>query len=399
MIKQIWLLVTLVCIALGIGWWTLQEPKNSVELDTQNRLFPDLRANAEQIDQVTIRSSQGQVLLASRTDSGWQASIPDAQGTYPLDSQPLAALLNALADATLDEKKTSNPAKYAVLGIQDLAVEDSLARQVTIQSAEHTWQVLIGNAPSVRQGSYVRRPDQAQVWFTQQETSLPLDEYAWLRQPILPFELADVQTLSKLGEEPWQIQLLDNQFVLSPMLDQAELVYADILEGYVETFLGLPFDSLAPKLQSNLPLGSPSNTNDQTPAANLADSDLASNASGTNNPGSNNLGSKNKVVFTLKTRSEQTITVSLVEQQDEYFVTFESAFSQDYWTQWRYQISSFHAGQLDKSIGDFTRGNDSPSDSTTGLSEFNAGQNDLDEHSLDEKGPDNTSIDEGQSPQ
>ncbi len=379
MIKQIWLLVTLVCIALGIGWWTLQEPKNSVELDTQNRLFPDLRANAEQIDQVTIRSSQGQVLLASRTDSGWQASIPDAQGAYPLDSQPLAALLNALADATLDEKKTSNPAKYAVLGIQDLAVEDSLARQVTIQSAEHTWQVLIGNAPSVRQGSYVRRPDQAQVWFTQQETSLPLDEYGWLRQPILPFELADVQTLSKLGEEPWQIQLLDNQFVLSPMPNQTELTYADILEGYVETFLDLPFDSLAPKLQSNLPLGSPSNTNDQTPAANL--------------------GSKNKVVFTLKTRSEQTITVSLAEQQDEYFVTFESAFSQGYWTQWRYQISSFHAGQLDKSIGDFTRVNDSSSDSTAGLSEFNAGQNDLDEHSLDDKGPDNRSIDEGQSPQ
>lgn len=399
MIKQIWLLVTLVCIALGISWWTLQEPKNSVELDTQNRLFPDLRANAEQIDQVTIRSSQGQVLLASRTDSGWQASIADAQGTYPLDSQPLAGLLNALADATLDEKKTSNPAKYAVLGIQDLAVEDSLARQVTIQSAEHTWQVLIGNAPSVRQGSYVRRPDKAQVWFTQQETSLPLDEYAWLRQPILPFELADVQTLSKLGEEPWQIQQLDNQFVLSPMPDQAELVYADILEGYVETFLDLPFDSLAPKLKSNVPLGSPSNTNGQTPAANLADSDLASNASGTNNPGSNKLGSKNNVVFTLKTRSEQTITVSLAEQQDEYFVTFESAFSQDYWTQWRYQISSFHAGQLDKSIGDFTRVNDSSSDSTAGLSEFNAGQNDLDEHSLDNKGPDNTSIDEGQSPQ
>jgi hypothetical protein len=257
---------------------------------------------------------------------------------------PLAKLLNALADAKLDEEKTSNPAKYAVLGLQDVAVEDSLARLVTVKSDAQAWQVLIGNEPSVRAGSYFRLPNQQQVWFSEQATALPLDSYAWLRQPILSLDLASIHSVAKQGENPWQVQRAEgggSSFVLSNLPDNAELAYEGVIDNYLHALLGLTFIGLEPKRA----VGEPSSE-----SVSELTSDLTSELSRKRTPLPD---TSHHTVFVIETVNQQKITATLQQKNDKYYLTFESDSGQDYWSKWRYEISRFNGSQLDKSVDEF----------------------------------------------
>ncbi|MGS2721888.1 DUF4340 domain-containing protein [Paraglaciecola aestuariivivens] len=314
--NRIYPLLILVILALAGGVW-IQQQSQSVSSHAV-KLFEDLHDSSNQIESILIENAQGVILHAEKEQGRWYAMLESVQDKYPVAKEKLAELILSLAQTQLIEAKTSKQENYFHLGLQDIKQADSLANLVTIKTANQVWTVLVGNTVSFTQGNYVRKPTSKQAWRTDKTIGLPLDETAWLKQPILPFSSQDIVSLQRVDGQNWQIQRAeDGQLQLNSMPEGSELEYDSILQAMLDSVTALHFEELLPEqalVQSELSL---------------------------------------VTELKLQTQDAESISIRLYKQDEQHYVKFEHADKVPYWHGWYYSVSSFSAQQLIKSNQDF----------------------------------------------
>ncbi len=84
-------------------------------------LYPDLRAQLNDVRQIVVRGPGNQLIATlERREARW---IVVERG-YPADTGRIRETLLALAEARIVEEKTSTPALYDRLAVQDIALHD-----------------------------------------------------------------------------------------------------------------------------------------------------------------------------------------------------------------------------------------------------------------------------------
>ncbi len=315
--KQLTFLSFIVLIAVGAGVWVFKQ-SNTSQLESE-LLFADLSSLGSQISAIQVENSQGVLFKAQKDNADWFAQVGANQTSYPVDHTKLASLVSRLSQVKLIEAKTSNTEKYSRLGLQSISVKDSLARLVTIEAGSQSWQVLIGNKVPVGEGRYVRLPEQTQTWRVDKHIDLPVDQYAWLRHPILPFKVEDIQSVSRTFGGNWQLNRDNNSqsFALAELGEDQALQYEGILEGYVSSLVQVDYERLFEPKQSFLDALEP-----------LAE-------------------------ISVTTLQQGTFTLVIGQVDGQYYLSAKAIEQQYYWQQWMYQISSFSASQLNKQLEDF----------------------------------------------
>ena len=143
----------------------------------------------------------------------------------------------------LVEAKTSKPKNYIRLGLQSIDSDDSMATLVTFKASDQSWQVLVGNKVTFGEGHYILKPEDAQSWRTDKTISLPIDKFSWLKQPILPFQEQDINSVSRVDSLNWQIaKSASGDFQLVNMPKDRELEYDSILNSIVSNLTSLNFE-------------------------------------------------------------------------------------------------------------------------------------------------------------
>src|SRR5258708_25761455 len=86
------------------------------------------------------------------------------RGDYPADVAKLRKLLLALSDAKIVEEKTSNPANFAVIGVEDPSSPAATGAEISVTARDGKHAVIIGKpvgggnfAPRRRDNSRYRR--------------------------------------------------------------------------------------------------------------------------------------------------------------------------------------------------------------------------------------------------
>lgn len=340
--KQLGLLLLLTLLAVGGGvWLTYQSQPSSSEPEA---LFVDGIKKASDITAVTLQNSQGNILQAELIDGQWMAKFDDFSTRYPLDKTALANFIQSLVQAKLLEAKTSKKENYHHLGVEAINNVDSLATLVTIRSgdAAQEWQVLVGNSVTNGQGTYVRRPLAAQSWKVDQTIVLPSDQFDWLKRPITNLNFDDIDVISRIDNKSWSVVKGDDeQFSLKSVPKGRELRYPGVVAAQVNSLLNVDFEQLLP-----------------------LDAEQWQNA---------------KVISKLnvKTNKDEQIEVTVANLDNEYFIQFSSAQLNAYWLDWTYQISSFNAQQLTKSLEDFLAELPKASDKKVNASEVEEGDSPL----------------------
>lgn len=175
-------LFALIAILIGIEF-------SSIDRDeaTGRPLLAGLMENINDVNRLAILSGGDDELVIANDGSGWQVEGRD----YPADVAKVREVLLTFAHASVLEEKTSNPDRYALLGVQDPG-EGSDAIGVTIQGDDTTYALIVGN---VNQTSYryVRLQGEATSLLIDRNPELPDDASGWLDSQLIDVPTADVR--------------------------------------------------------------------------------------------------------------------------------------------------------------------------------------------------------------
>lgn len=154
-------------------------------------LLPELKDRINDIDRVAFRDADGTISIVNDGES-W--TVAERAG-FPADVGKLREVLLALADARTLEQKTSNPDRYAQLGLDDPENEDSKAVAVEISGDGFDYSVIVGNRAQ-RNHRYVRVAGADETWMIDTNPDVPDDAGGWLMADIIDVDSKRVRSVT-----------------------------------------------------------------------------------------------------------------------------------------------------------------------------------------------------------
>ncbi len=179
------------CVALGAGWYfgAATRPDRGVAMDTGKLMFPDLAPKLQDARRIEI-TSKGKVTVIERKDGIW--GLADRGGYRVLDSK-LRGMLTTLTELRLTEPRTTDPAQFARLGVEDPTAEkEGTANLLRVLDADGKpiLSVIVGHRRMRTQGHvpeqvYVRLPGDNQSWLAEGGLQADTDPQVWLDRDVL----------------------------------------------------------------------------------------------------------------------------------------------------------------------------------------------------------------------
>jgi hypothetical protein len=188
-------------IVLGCGWYfgPAGQSTERESVAAGRLMFPGLAPKLQDAARVEI-VHQGKTLAIARHGNEW--GLAD-RGGYPVQPTKLHALLAALTELRLDEKRTADPARFARLGVEDAGEAKSGSDLVRVLdgSGKPIVQLLVGHRRSRPQGNlpdtvYVRLPGDNQSWLAEGKLEVDADPQLWLDRDIMQIAPARIATVA-----------------------------------------------------------------------------------------------------------------------------------------------------------------------------------------------------------
>ena len=224
-----------------------------LDRDPRGEMF--LGGLQSQLDSITdIRLRKGGsvpiVSLHRKAPGHWVIAERDS---YPADLSKVRRLLMALSEAKVVEEKTSNPANYAALGVEDPQRASAAGVEVVLQAPAKSVGVIIGRMGGG--GSYVRRSGEAKSFMVDPAVSVDTGIRDWIDTRLFDIPLEKIQrihmklgdgvsyTLSRLAADPKNPAA--GSFKLDAVPPGREANDASTLAPSSTTFNAVPADDVA----------------------------------------------------------------------------------------------------------------------------------------------------------
>jgi len=160
-------------------------------------MFPALYANANDIDQLVIKSSEGGTITMKQSGDRW---VVAEKSDYPADFEKVRGTLLSLSQMRTVEPRTAKPELLARLELGDVDAKDSKSVAVTARKGGDTVaDVLIGRwqATGQDQGMFVRRAGEDQSWLVKDGTTRPDKRVTqWLDRNIVNVDQRRVKSVT-----------------------------------------------------------------------------------------------------------------------------------------------------------------------------------------------------------
>lgn len=229
-------LVTVGVVALGAGWYfgIATAPPEQQSVDAGKVMFPGLTARLDKTAEIEI-IHQGKPLVIERKGDHW--CLADRH-LYPVQETKLRGMLTALTELRLVEPRTSDPAQYPVLGVEDPTAQDTAGTSDLLRLVAVTGKpiaaVIVGHRRIRTQGGvpdqvYVRRPGARQSWLADGNLQVDADPQVWLDRDIMNIDHAQVvRVVATRGDSQVELDRSGDRLVLKspeqhPKLDAYKL--------------------------------------------------------------------------------------------------------------------------------------------------------------------------------
>jgi hypothetical protein len=184
-------LVIAAILAVGGGWYfgTSTQPMERASMDTGTLMFPGLTAKLKDARRIEI-TTKGKTTVIELKNGVW--GIAD-RGGYRVEEPKLRGLLTSLTELRLIEQRTTDPAEFGRIGVEDpttdktgtadlLRVLDGDGKPIVAVIVGHRRTRTQGNVP---EQVYVRLPGNNQSWLAEGGLQVDADPQVWLDRDIM----------------------------------------------------------------------------------------------------------------------------------------------------------------------------------------------------------------------
>ena len=222
-----------ILLALGVaavagGWYfgTRTAPGEQTAVAGGKLMFPDLAPKLRDVTQVQITHQGKQTVIEKRSDGDWGvASMHD----YPVQEAKLRAMLTGLTELRLAEPRTSDPAEFSRLGVDDpnsvtssadlLRLTDTAGKPVVALIVGHR---RVRSQANVPEEVYVRRPDETQSWLAEGTLQVDADASLWLDRNVMNIAHDRIASVS-VGDQALVFGRPDGKFALTQPAEHPKL--------------------------------------------------------------------------------------------------------------------------------------------------------------------------------
>ena len=183
-------LLIVAVVAMSIALF-LNARRNQSADTTGLPVFPGLAADLNAVTAVSLQkgSATPSVTLHKNGDVWTVAERAD----YPADVGKLRKLLMSLGDAKIIEEKTSDPQRFAAIGVDEPA-SGATGVEITVTTPKDKRALIVGK--SVGGGNFVRRPNQPQSYSVEPAINADADPHYWIDGRLLNISSTQVQDLN-----------------------------------------------------------------------------------------------------------------------------------------------------------------------------------------------------------
>jgi hypothetical protein len=154
-------------------------------------LLPALANELGTVTTLSLRKGSATPTLTLH-EQGGRWTVTD-RGDYPADVTKLRRLLLALNDARIVEEKTSNPASFPVIGVEDPALPGATGTEITITAPMGKLAVIVGKPTG--EGNFVRRGGENTSYVVQPGISFEAEPRYWIDSRLLDIAAPAIQSI------------------------------------------------------------------------------------------------------------------------------------------------------------------------------------------------------------
>ncbi|HWW28670.1 MAG TPA: DUF4340 domain-containing protein [Steroidobacteraceae bacterium] len=185
-------IVLLAAALLAISGALFLSSQRNLARDTHGMpLLPSLANELNTVSELSLRKGSATAAVTIHKQ-GEQWIVPE-RANYPADVPKLRKLLLALSDAKIREEKTSNPASYSVIGVEDPSLPGAAGTQIDVTAQDGKHAVIVGK--SVGEGSFVRRAGEKISYIVEPGISFETEPRFWIEPKLLDLPADKIQRI------------------------------------------------------------------------------------------------------------------------------------------------------------------------------------------------------------
>lgn len=255
--RRIIILAIAAVVAVTIGV-LLANRSTHTSLDGEH-LYPDLQAQADSVSAIRIyKAGDERAIEILRDGAAWTLTERHA---HPIAAVKARNLVRALANAKLLEEKTSDPAKYSALSVEDVNTEGAEGVRIELEGPASAVNLIVGKDGPGGKSSYVRRVGDSTSWLVSEQLSASPEPRDWLQKELVNISADRIQaaTISIAGQKPYtaaKSSRADADFAVEPLPKGKELTSSSAANPLATALLNLSLDDV--RLKSELADDKPS---------------------------------------------------------------------------------------------------------------------------------------------
>jgi hypothetical protein len=247
MSRQRFVLLLIAAILVLSGAFYLSTQRNASRQPQGAELLPSLGQDMNSVTAVKVRKGSKTVsVTVHKVGDQWAVS---ERGDYPADVAKLRKLLLALRDAKIVEEKTSNPERYAQIGVEDPSLPGAVGAEITVIAPSGTHAVIVGKP--VGEGNFARRVGETQSYSVEPAISLETEPRFWIDSRLLDVPVALIQSIevkpaTGAGYTLHRANPADNTFTLDGVPTGRKPLDAHALAPSPTTVTGVTAEEVSP---------------------------------------------------------------------------------------------------------------------------------------------------------
>jgi Domain of unknown function (DUF4340) len=188
--RFLWLLAAALLV-ISVALYLNTRRNASRESPGVSLLLPTLARELDSVTQLSVRKGAATPSVTlHKSAAAWTVA---ERGDYPADVTKLRKLLVSLGDARIVEGKTSDPANFSIIGVEDPTQPSATGAEVTVAARDGTHAVIVGKSGA--DGNFARRAGENKSYLIEPAIAVETQPRDWIDTRLIDVPVASIQSI------------------------------------------------------------------------------------------------------------------------------------------------------------------------------------------------------------